>query len=213
MKLFLQGGGGKDDSIELDKRFVAALDLSKPLLYIPIAIHTAEYPFSYPDCLAWIQDLFKPHGLTNIVMWVEEDLKNKTAADFEQFSGVYIGGGNTFKLLKELKEFGTFAILKKLLEKNIPIAGGSAGAIIFFKTIIPALSADPNNVELTDFTGMNLVNGYDLWCHYTPEMNPKIVEYKEKFKLEKIVAIPENAGLCVTDGVIEEIGPGKISYF
>ena len=33
MKLFLGGGGGGADSIELDKRFVATLDLSKPLLY------------------------------------------------------------------------------------------------------------------------------------------------------------------------------------
>lgn len=212
MKIFLQGGGGKEDSVELDKKFVASLNLSKPLLYIPIALNTTEYSHLYPGCLAWISDLFKAYNLTNIVMWVEEDLKNKTAADFEQFCGVYIGGGNTFKLLKDLKEFGTFDILKKLAEKNIPIAGGSAGAIIFFKTVIPALSADKNDVKLTDFTGMNLVNGYDLWCHYSPEMDSEIVKYKEKYNLEKIIAIPENAGLCVTDGVIEEIGPGKIFY-
>lgn len=208
MKIFLQGGGGKEDSFELDKKFVAALDLSKTLLYIPIAIDSVKYP--YPSCLAWISDVFKSHGLTNIVMWTEGDLKGKTLAEFEQFSGVYIGGGNTFKLLKELKEFGTFDILRHLAEKGIPIAGGSAGAIILGKTITTALSADPNDVNLTDLTGLNLVNGYEIWPHYTPEMDAEIMEFKKKYNIEKIITLPENAGLCVTDGVIEEVGPGKV---
>ena len=211
MKIFLHGGGGgRKDSVGLDKKFVAALDLSKPLLYIPIAIDTNKYP--YPGCLGWILNLFEPQGLTNIVMWVEDDLKNKTAADFKQFCGVYIGGGNTFKLLKELKEFGTFDIIRKLAEKGIPIAGGSAGAIILAKTIVTAFSADPNDVKLADFTGMNLVNGYEVWPHYTSDMDIEIAEYKKKYNIEKIIAIPENAGLCVADGIIEEVGPGKICY-
>lgn len=47
MKLFLGGGGGGTDSIELDKKFVASLNLSKPLLYIPIATNTSKYPLCY----------------------------------------------------------------------------------------------------------------------------------------------------------------------
>src|ERR1035437_6450317 len=204
MKLFLSGGGGKEDSKELDKKFVASLDLSKPILYIPIAINTDKYPYS--GCLAWIYNVLNPLGVNNIIMWTEEDLKNKTGQDFEQFGGVYIGGGNTFKLLKELKEFGTFEILRKLAQKDIPIYGGSAGAIIFAKTIIPAMSADKNEVELIDFSAMDLVQDYDIWCHYSESMDLIIIEYMEKHDLKKIIAIPENAGLYVTEDSIEAVG-------
>jgi len=39
MKLFLSGGGDGQDSFELDKKFIEAIDTSKPILYIPIAIN------------------------------------------------------------------------------------------------------------------------------------------------------------------------------
>ncbi len=72
MRLFL--GGGKD-SFELDKKFVSSLNLSKPLLYIPIAANTEKYPYS--GCVAWLSGVLAPLGVTNFVMWVEEDLISK----------------------------------------------------------------------------------------------------------------------------------------
>lgn len=211
MKLFLGGGGGGTDSFELDKKFVASLDLSKPLLYIPIATNTDKYPYS--GCVAWLSSILGPLGVTNIVMWVEDDLRQKQEKDFEQFGGVYIGGGNTFKLLKELKEFGTFEILRNLAQKDTPIYGGSAGAIILTKTIIPALSVDENLVELTDFTALNLVNNCEIWCHYTETMDSLIKSYIDKYYLNKIIAIPENAGLYVTEHNIEVVGPANVKIF
>lgn len=211
MKLFLGGGGRKEDSIELDKKFVASLDLSKPLLYIPTAINTEKYPYS--GCIEWLLGTLGPLGVKNIVMWVEDDLKQKEEKDFEQFSGIYIGGGNTFKLLKELKEFGTFEILIKLAEKNVPIYGGSAGAIIFAKTVIPASSADENFVGLADFSALNLVKNYDIWCHYSELLDSVVKEYAEKYDLKKIIAVPESAGLYVTEKSIEVVGPSGIFIF
>ena len=93
MKLFLGGGGGGRDSVELDKKFVASLDSSKPLLYIPIATNTEKYPYS--GCVAWLSEVLGPLGVKDIVMWIERDLKKKRKQVFKKFNGVYKGGENT----------------------------------------------------------------------------------------------------------------------
>lgn len=211
MKLFLSGGGSGKDSIELDKKYIQSLATTKPVLYIPIAIDTEKHP--YPDCLKWLKGNFQPLGFDNFVMWTEDDLKGKTIKDFEQFGGIYIGGGNTFKLLKDLKEFGTFEILKELAEKDVPIYGGSAGAIIMAITIIPAKSADVNEVDLTDFNALNLVWDYDIWCHYQESDNQTIKKYITEYGLKKIIAIPESAGLYVHNKSMEVVGPSNVTVF
>lgn len=211
MKLFLSGGGSGQDSEQIDREFIKALDITKPVLYIPIAIDTDKYP--YPSCLDWIKNNFQPFGFTNFIMWTEEDLKEKTLADFTQFSGIYIGGGNTFKLLKELREFGTMEILKSLALAGIPIYGGSAGAIIMAKTIIPALSADENLVGLSDFSALNLLDEAEVWCHYRATDDETIKEFISKYQLGKIICLPEDAGVVVSEKEIKAVGPGDVIVF
>ena len=210
MRLFLSGGGSGEQSLELDRKFADAADKSKPILYIPIAIDKEKYP--YPECLKWINRVLNPLGIENIELWVEKELRENPERELEKFGGVYIGGGNTFYLLKELKESGFLPKLQKLVQKNIPVYGGSAGAIIHAKSITPALYADPNDVKLTDLKAMNLLSGYDLWCHYDLSMESEVRFYQEKYKL-KIVALPENCGLYVDDKDIQVIGPGSAYLF
>lgn len=211
MKLFLSGGGADQESEQIDREFIEALDTAKPVLYIPIAIDTDKYP--YPSCLDWIKNNFQPFGFTNFMMWTEKDLKGKTLADFTQFGGIYIGGGNTFKLLKELREFGTMEILKSLALADIPIYGGSAGAIIMAKTIIPALSADENLVGLSDFSALNLLSENEVWCHYRATDDETIKEFISKYQLGKIICLPEDTGVVVSEKEIKAVGSGNICVF
>lgn len=212
MRLFLHGGaGGRKEPNELDKRFALSINSTKPLLFIPIANDIAVRP--YENCLRWFYRIMNPLGITNIIMWVEDDLRKKTVADFNQFSGIYISGGNTFKLLKELKEFGTLEILKKMAERDVPIAGGSAGTIIFAQTIIPAIHGDKNLVGLKDFSALNLLHDYNTWCHYTDANIPTVQQYMKKYNLKKIVAIPDNSGILVTNTSIYRIGTTPVLIF
>ena len=211
MKLFLSGGGSGEDSIELDKLFVSMLDKSKPLLYIPIAIDTKKHP--YPDCLKWLKSTFEPLGIKRFEMWTERELTSFDKKDLEKFSGVYIGGGNTFKLLKNLRDFNFLDSLKNLAKKDIPIYGGSAGAIILTRTVIPALSADLNEVEIKEFDALNLVKNYDIFAHYEKSQDKTILEYMKKYDLKKVIGIPENCGLFVTNDKIQVIGAGSAFIF
>jgi len=204
MKIYLSGGGSEKDSIELDKRFASTFDKSKPLLYIPIAINESTHP--YPGCLKWVSNIFNPLGINKIEMWTEKELLEKKQLD--KYGGVFIGGGNTFYLLKELRESGFLSKLEKIIEKDIPVYGGSAGAIILGKSIIPAGFCDLNEVKLKDLNGLNLIKGYDLWCHYKAKDNKDIQDYIKKHNLE-LIALPENSGLIVTEKSIEVVGPGS----
>ncbi len=212
MQLFLSGGGDSDKSFEYDKKFIEAIDTTKPVLYIPIAMPQETH--SYGDCLKWVKNNFKPFSFDNFVMWTEEDLKIKKIEDFKQFGGIYIGGGNTFKLLKELKEFGTVEILIELAKQNIPIFGGSAGAIIWGKTICTAIGYDDNEVRLSDFSAFNKVFGYEIWCHYLIESEKsKVIEYMSKYKLKKVIVMPDDAGIIVRESSIEFVGPAASWIF
>lgn len=206
MRLFLSGGGSGEKSKELDKKFASALNKSKSLLYIPIAMDEGRHPYS--ECLQWIRKTFVPLGVKKIEMCTEGDLRKLTENDLERFSGVYIGGGNTFYLLKELRESKFLPKLERIIKKGISVYGGSAGAIICAKTIIPATPFDNNDVGLKNLNAMNLVRGFDLWCHYDVSMDKQIKEYQKKYHMN-LIALPEDCGLYVSERNIEIIGPGS----
>jgi dipeptidase E len=211
MKLFLSGGGSAEDSFNLDKRFIESIDTTKPVLYIPIAIDSIKHPYS--ECLTWLKNNFSSLNFDYFIMWTEEDLKNKTEEDFEHFGGIYIGGGNTFKLLNDLKKFGTFEILKNLAHKDVPIYGGSAGAIVLTHSIFNASYLDTNEIDLKDFSALNLTHGFGIWCHYDDSMKDDMITFIDQHNLEKTLTLPENSGLYVTEESIEVVGPEEVMLF
>ena len=113
--------------------------------------------------------------------------------DLNCYKGIFIGGGNTFKLLKEIKDSNFDKKLKKYLDDGGFIYGGSAGATIFGKTIETAINADKNDVNLKDLSGLNLLNDYNIWCHYD-EKNADLSNIKGK-----TILLYEESGL-IFDG-------------
>ncbi len=130
-QIIVAGGGNAEDSRPLDETCVRLLSADGPLLYLPIAMNPRER--SYESCLDWLRSVFSPLGLHNIVMWT--DLADKADAALQPFVGVYIGGGNTFKLLHSLKHTGFMNVLRRFIERGGIVYGGSAGAIILGRDI------------------------------------------------------------------------------
>lgn len=205
MKLILSGGGGFPDSEQSDKKFVENL-VNNKILYIPVAIDKKQHP--YPECLNWIKTGFSKYGDFEITLGDKKLLKNISYDELTSYGGIFIGGGNTFYLLDFLKRSGFWGKLERLLkETDIPVEGGSAGAIIFCKSIDPVILYDPNEVGLEDLSGMNLIDGKYVWCHYDDSMKDLVEEHTKKLNAD-IIALPENCGIYVEDGKIEEIGDG-----
>lgn len=86
---------------------------------------------------------------------------------------IYVGGGNTLKMMQIWRKTGAADILRKAYTKGIVLSGLSAGAICWFKygSSDSRMFMNPN-AGLIRVRGLNLVNA--LFCpHYDTEANRK----------------------------------------
>ena len=204
MKVFLCGGGAGEQTIEANKRLNEVIDHAKPCLYIPLAMEAEMYD----SCYEWITGELAEVQIPYIEMVrSREELAEK---DFSDYSVVFIGGGNTYKLLKELKESGAFEKLRTYLEQGGVAFGGSAGAIIFGEDLESCNLDDPNEVGLTDTAGMDVLHGISLLCHFTSREKEEDERSKEYLlgisKHRSVLALPEEVTLFVNDDTVEVIG-------
>ncbi len=197
MRLILSGGGNPEDVVPIDKLFLEQIDSQKTILYIPVAMEAHVY--SYDECFEWIKSVYKPYGIEKIEMCTE---LNEIELG-SQYTAVFIGGGNTFKLLKEIKESGFDLKLISYLENGGLVYGGSAGAIICGKSIESALFLDKNDIGLTDLSGLNLLDDNDVFCHYNDKSdeNDFIKNYSRGLYI-----LYEESGLFVNENTISSIG-------
>ena len=204
MRIFLCGGGCGEQTIDANKKLNSIIDHSKPILYIPLAMKSERYS----SCYEWIKGELKDVDVPNIDMVVSgDDLFNK---NLENYSALFIGGGNTFKLLKDLKDSGSFEKIKVFIENNGIVFGGSAGAIILGQCIDTCKYADKNEVDLKDLMGFDVVSYFSFLCHFTNQDKEKTELNKnyllELSKEEKIIALPEEDTIYYENGKFEIIG-------
>ena len=212
MKLLLSGGGTSEKTILVNKKFNEIIDHTKPLLFIPLA----RYSTKYPSSIEWIKNELKNVDIPDIEMITKADeICNK---DLNNYCGIFIGGGNTFKLLSELKECDAFNILKDYIKNGGIVYGCSAGAIIFGYDISSCLYNDSNDVNLKDTKGFNILNGKSITAHYTNKNEEKtklatdyLIEYTKNN--EEVYALPEEDTIYVNDNKIKIIGTKDYHIF
>lgn len=204
MKLLLNGGGDGESVIMARKKLNDIIDHSKKCLYVPLAWPDK----SFDGCLEFMTNELSDVDIPGIDMIKSgEELYNKNYSDY---SFIYIGGGNTFDLLKQLKDSKSFEKINEYLNNGGIVYGGSAGAIIFGKDLDSCRTDDSNDVELKDIEGFNMLKGYSLLCHFTSrdEERTKIsTDYLlELSKQKPIYAIPEEDTIYIDENEIKFIG-------
>lgn len=215
MKLILCGGGSGEQNTLANQKLNEIIDNNKPILYVPLALDENDFP--YDECYEWITKELQYVKKTGIDM--VRTFEQLAGRNYNDYSAIFIGGGNTYKLLKGIKESGAFEKIKEYVENNGVIIGGSAGAVIFGKDINIISIMDSNDVNLLDTKGFDIISGISIFPHYTntksrltEEENDErhtiftnyICEYSKN--IGKVIAIPEEDAVYVNDDNIEILG-------
>lgn len=215
MKLILSGGGSGTQNKAANAKLNKIIDNSKKILYIPLAMEEGDH--TPEECYEWIQGELSQIQKAGIDMVTSfEELAEKNYSDY---ACLFIGGGNTYKLLKGLRESGSYSKIEEYLANDGIIIGGSAGASIFGKDIDVIKPMDDNYVNLKDTLAFNKFNGFSIFPHYplctyiSEEENkiafPKYTEYIKEYSIthETVYAIPEEDAIYINGDKFEVIGP------
>ena len=191
-RVMAAGGGGAAASRPLDERFAAWIGSAGRLLYWPMAL-PEQHPLR-ASCFEWIHSVFEPLGIGRIEMWAE--FRGHSEAELGQFDAIYIGGGNTYRLLHLLRESGYDRALLRCIQGGTAVYGGSAGAAILGHDIGTVAHMDENNVGLENLHGLNVLRGYAIWSHYEPRDDDRIAAYLRDEGIP-VLAISERAGVAL----------------
>ncbi len=124
---------------------------------------------------------------------------------------IYVEGGNTFYLLRAMRNCNFEKVIRKLLKSGKVYIGASAGSTVAGRTIQPSSWKHPDNniVGLKNLKGLNLVP-FDIFCHYKPEhaelIKQKIKNPKKRAKNLKILT--DGQALLIQGKEVDLIGSG-----
>lgn len=194
-RIYLSGGGNEKQSFPLDKFFFDTFPKNSSFLYIPVALRGNKL---YPTAHIWMESILDIHERNDIQFETADDLLKYRLEDLKNFDAIYIGGGNTWSLIQELRDAGFSDILIQYIQAGGQVYGGSAGAIIMGKRI--DTHDDENKIGLQDTSGFNLLNNFSVACHFKDDQNNRFKTWAIENNLP-IVCLPEETGLVIEKGV------------
>lgn len=143
----------------------------------------------------------------------EVDIEGKTQGELfallDNHNLIFIQGGNTFYLLKAIRESGFDKVIKKLINRGVIYVGVSAGTVICCPTIEVAgwKNLDRNVVNLKNLTGLNLIP-FNVFVHYEPKWLDFIKKETAKSKYP-IRILTNDQALLIQDEKITFVGKGE----
>jgi dipeptidase E len=209
MKLILSGGGDSRHFVELDKHFLSLLSDNPTLLLIPMA----GEPDTYDDALDRIVDTFSTIHFENIEMCLQ--LESLDWDYLQTFDAIYIDGGNTFRLMDQVRKSHFYELVRKFIHHGGVINGDSAGAIIqgsHLETAHFGEHGDVNEAELISYQGLNLLGEVAIHCHYEESEKEQIADFVHEYGLP-VIALNEAAGIAIVDREVKVIGSQKVDFY
>ena len=193
MKLFLASSG-----LEYIKTFIGKDPKETKLLFVPTA-------GNLDDDTWWIdkdRDVLGKMGFQTTELDIDQVPKGEMKQLLDSTDIVYVAGGNTFYLLKQLRETGFDKMLDTFVENGGLYAGASAGALIAGPDIGAVASID----EPEKVTGLKSTKGLG-WTDVVPiphydmkALTKSIDEIKSTYKDYETVLLTDDEALLVENG-------------
>ncbi len=127
---------------------------------------------------------------------------------------IFVGGGNTYRMLKIWKRRGVDRILKEAYQRGKVLAGISAGAICWFQHgNSDSRKKHPKDKTLIRVSGMSWLDGF-LCPHYDSEPHRQLsLKNMMRKSSEVAIALEDFCGIEVSNGAYRIVAePGKKAY-
>jgi dipeptidase E len=217
MVLLLGGGGDAQQERPVLDRFVELAGATS-IAYWPFALNLVDYANATSFAEA---ALGRP-----VQTWTSLD--EHSTSDVQECGGVFIGGGNTYHLLSEVRRTGFDEVLRDCARTRL-LYGGSAGAIMFGSDIGTAGYFDSNDAGLVETKGLGLLGPYAVWCHYEDGHAADLRDWARSTE-RPVIVLTERSGaevagndlssighepvlLLSPDGTLNEVAPGQSRRF
>lgn len=186
-KIIAIGGGEirKKNTLKIDKEIIKFSGKKKPkLLFLPTASSDAVGYFEK------IKEYFGKLGCRSDVLYLIKNPPSKKEIENKILGSdiIYVGGGNTLKMMTAWKKLGVNKILEKALKKDIVLCGLSAGSICWFNYgSSDSRKFTSGSKKLIKVTGLGFINA--LNCpHYDSEPQRQ-TSLKKMMRKNSLVAI------------------------
>jgi len=191
----LHGSGYLDHAETEIRDFLGGL---KHVLFVPFALFdrdkyaaTAQARFQRMG-----YELTSIHRATNAVQAVKET------------DAMFIGGGNTFRLLNALYEFDLLDVIRQRVDASVPYIGSSAGSNIACPTI--RTTNDMPIVQPPSFNALDLVS-FQINPHYLdPDPNSRHMGETREKRILEFLEENDTPVLGLREGAIARCEEGRI---
>jgi dipeptidase E len=180
-------------------------------LFIPYAAVT----FSYDEYEGKVSDRFRELGVEIISIHRFTD----PVAAVEMAPAIVVGGGNSWKLLKMIRDYNLIDIVRQKVTSGTPYIGWSAGANVACPTIMT--TNDMPVVEPDSFKAFNLIP-FQINPHFTDVILPGHGGETREQRIEEftmanpgifVAGLREGTMLLRENDKLNMSGPGNVRIF
>lgn len=196
MPIITIGGGStsKGETLAIDKEIVKLAKKAHPsLLFIPTASDDNEHYWQSID------KHFRKLGCkTDVLFLIHEHPSHKEIVEkISHADIIYIGGGNTLKMMKLWRKLGVDKMLKTAWQKEKVLCGLSAGSICWYESgHSDSMSFyHPEKWDYIKVRGLGFVKG--IHC---PHYNGKTLGIARRTSFKKMISKIGGTGIAIDNG-------------
>ncbi|GAB3913695.1 hypothetical protein GCM10011575_19650 [Microlunatus endophyticus] len=174
------------------------------------------WPFALPGAMCASADQWLRHNLDlldidyHLDTWQTLSDHDPVELDSDRVDLLLVGGGNTFRLLDQVRQHGFVDQVRRFCLDGGDYYGGSAGAVLACETIEIADGHDPNEPGLDDLAALGLITGTAVLPHFTEDQLEAAGRWASSHGTV-VLGLPESVGLRCDEGIATVRGKGQLT--